>query len=115
VILAALGTYSVTAYAVARRTREYGIRLALGERPASIRRRAIWGALVPAITGLCAGCAASLASARFLDTFLYGVSARDPRAVAIGCAALLGMAAVAAASAAGKAARLDPLAALRAR
>lgn len=115
VILAALGTYSVTAYAVARRTREYGIRLALGERPASIRRRALWGALLPAITGLCAGCAASLASASLLDAFLYDVSARDPRAVAAGCSALLAMAALAAATAARKAAHLDPVTALRAR
>lgn len=114
VMLAALGAYSTTAYAVAQRTREYGIRLALGERPASIRRRALWMALAPTLAGIAVGTGASAASARFLEAFLFQVSARDPLTTALAAAVLLATGALAAASSARRAARVDPIVALRA-
>jgi putative ABC transport system permease protein len=71
IVLAALGAYSVTAYSVSRRTREYGIRLALGEQPISIWRRALSAGAGPAIAGVVLGAAISWSTARWLESFLY--------------------------------------------
>jgi predicted permease len=114
ILLAALGAYSVTAYAVARRTREYGIRLALGERPRAVCRRALRTAVSPAIAGLVLGTGASLAGARFLQGFLHEVDAADAGTLAIGGAILLAIATAAAAMSARRAAHVDPIVALRA-
>ena len=113
VVLAALGAYSVTAYSVARRTREYGIRLALGELPSSIRRRALRTAVSPAAAGVVAGALASLWAAGFLEAFVYEVSARDARVLSLAALSLLGIAALAATSSAERAARVDPARTLR--
>jgi putative ABC transport system permease protein len=109
VLLAALGVYSVTAYAVARRTREYGIRLALGERPASIGVRALRTALLPAIVGLLSGVAIALSSAQWIDSFLYGVKGADPMTLSASAAALMLLAVAAGASSARRAATIDPV------
>jgi ABC-type antimicrobial peptide transport system permease subunit len=109
IALAALGAYSVTAYAVARRTREYGIRLALGERPFSIWRRAIGAGLRPAIAGVLLGAGLSWFTARWLESFLYQVSARDLGTLGAAAGALIVLALASAASSARRAARVDPV------
>jgi ABC-type antimicrobial peptide transport system permease subunit len=101
--------YSVTAYAVARRSREYGIRLALGERPSSIGRRALRTALLPAIIGLLGGVAIAVSFATWIDSFLYGVKGADPATLAGSAAALLLLALAAGASSARRAATIDPV------
>ena len=111
--LAALGAYSVTAHAVSQRGREYGIRLALGERPASIARRALGTAVSPAVTGIVLGGAAAAAAGRWMQAFLFGVSARDAATFAAAAALLLVLALLAAGRSALAASRTDPVNALR--
>jgi predicted permease len=110
--LAALGAYSVTAYTVARRRREYGIRLALGERPWSIWRRAVFSTVAPACAGCAAGAALSLAAARWIEAFLYGVSARDGVTFAVAAILLLTIAVAAGSRSARRASTLRPAEAL---
>jgi predicted permease len=112
VLLAALGVYSVTAYAVARRAREYGIRLALGERPASIGVRALRTALIPAVVGLLVGVAIAVFSAAWIESFLYNVRGADPATLSASAAALVALALAAGASSARRAATIDPVATL---
>jgi putative ABC transport system permease protein len=109
IALAALGAYSVTAYSVAQRTREYGIRLALGERPSSIWWRAAGAAAAPAAFGVIAGGMISLGGSRWLESFLYQVSARDPGVISGTGASLLALALLSAAWSATRAARVDPV------
>jgi hypothetical protein len=112
VALAALGAYSVTAYNVARRRREYGIRLALGERPASIWRRAMVATGAPACVGCLAGIAGSLALARWIESFLYRVSPSDAPTLALATAFVLLIAFAAGSSSARRASRVNPATAL---
>ena len=113
VVLAAMGLYSVIAYSVSRRTREIGIRMALGARPSDILRRVVAQGLSLVAVGLAAGLAASLALGRFVASSLLGVPARDP-SVLIGVSALLAAIALAASAfPARRAARVDPAIALR--
>ena len=111
--LAAIGVYAVVAYTVARRTREFGVRIALGATRASVVRLAVIEALRPVVVGTIAGTAAAVAAARLIETLLFEVSAIDPLALG---GALLALGLVAAAAAwipARRASRLDPMAALR--
>ena len=113
-LVAALGVYGVLAYAVQRRTTEIGIRMALGADRRSIRSMVVRQGMSVAIVGVFAGLAASLALARLLAGFLFGVAPRDP-AVFVGVPAILtSVAAVAAWIPARRATRIDPSAALRA-
>ena len=75
--LAAIGIYGVVSYSVSQRTSEFGIRMALGARPADILRRAIGDSLPMIVAGLAAGVAGSLAISKVLAGFLYGVRATD--------------------------------------
>jgi predicted permease len=111
--LAALGAYTATAYAVARRRREYGIRLALGERPGSILRRALWMAGAPALHGVVLGVVLALVSARWLAVFLYEINPRDAATLGLAAAALLAICLTAASRSARAAARTDPVTTLR--
>lgn len=111
-ILAALGAYSVTAFSVARRSREYGIRLALGERPASVGRRALTTAVLPATLGVMTGIGITLAGARWVQTFLYGVSASDLATIVGTTLVLMAIAVTAAWPSARRAATIDPVLAL---
>ena len=106
--LAALGAYSVTAYAVTLRTREYGIRLALGEQPRSIGGRALAAALVPSALGICGGTLIAFAGAQWIDSFLYQVKALDWMTMTASATSLLLFALLAGASSARRAATLDP-------
>jgi putative ABC transport system permease protein len=113
-LLAAVGTFGVISYNVARRSREIGLRMALGAQPGAVLRMIVRGSLLLAGVGLAAGVLASLALSRVIAGLLYGVPAADP--VTFAAVALI-MAATATAAAwlpAHRAARLDPASALRA-
>ena len=112
-LLSTVGLYGVVAYAVSLRTREVGIRMALGAE----RRQVLWmmfrqgGRL--ALAGLVLGAIASAAVGRLIDALLYGVSGFDPVAYAAAASALLGVAALANLVPALGASRVDPMRALR--
>jgi putative ABC transport system permease protein len=113
-VLAAVGIYGVMAFVVGQRTREIGIRIALGARSGAVVRMVMRQALALAAAGLIAGAAAALLMTRLLAGLLFEVRANDPITYsAIGC--LLGVTAVLAAwRPARRAATLDPISALRA-
>lgn len=111
--LAAIGVYAVVAYSVTRRTREFGVRVALGATRSSVTRLALVEALTPVAIGAVLGMVIAIASARFIQTLLFEVSALDPLALGSAVVALLAIATVAAWIPARRASRLDPLSALR--
>jgi putative ABC transport system permease protein len=111
--LAAAGLYSLMAYLVSQRTREIGIRMALGARPGDVLRLMVGKGLLLAGAGVVIGMAASLAMARVMGTLLYGVEPRDPAVFAVAPAVLLAVAALASFVPARRASRVDPVIALR--
>jgi putative ABC transport system permease protein len=112
-LLSSVGLFSTMAYAVSRQTREMGIRFALGATPGSVQRQVLRSALRTAAAGIALGAALSLAAGRLLADQLYGVTAHDP-AVFLTAALVLGATGlVASYLPARRAARLDPIAALR--
>ena len=111
--LAAIGLYGVIAYSVARRTREIGIRMALGAARSSVLGLILRQGLTVAIAGLVVGCALAFAAATALAGILYGVSATDPIAWGGAAMMLLGVASLANAVPAIRAARVQPTVALR--
>jgi putative ABC transport system permease protein len=111
--LSALGVYSVIAYSVGQRTREIGIRMALGAQPDSVHKLILRQGLRPVLAGLAAGLLVSLATMRALASLLYGVTATDPPTFLAVSAVLLAISALAGAIPARRAARVDPMAALR--
>jgi predicted permease len=113
-LLAGLGIYGVLAQAVAERRPEIGIRMALGATARGIVWAVIGRALLLAAAGTLAGALLSLASARLLESLLFGVNASDPWTFAGMAAMLLGVAGLAAAVPALRAARTSTVAALRA-
>jgi predicted permease len=110
---ACVGLYGVTAYNVARRTREIGICMALGAQRRSIRWMVLRDVLVLAAVGLVIGVSAGLMTARFLESFLLNVAPHDPTAFLSAAAILLASALIAAYLPAHRASRIDPMAALR--
>jgi predicted permease len=112
-IIASVGVYGVVGYVVARRTREVGIRMALGESAGSVVRRMIRENLVPVVLGAAVGVAGSVAGARALAGFLYGVSPADPLAYLVSIGILLAACLTAAAIPARRASRVSPMTALR--
>ncbi len=112
-LLAVTGVYGVINYAVMRRTREFGVKLALGAKPATIASEVMRRGLLLAAAGLLPGFALSYAAARYLSSLLYKVTPEDFRSYA--GAALLLLAAIISASLipALRASRTDPLSALR--
>ncbi len=112
-LLSAVGLYGLIAYGVTRRTREFGIRLALGaSRPDVLRLVLRDGARLAAV-GLVLGLVGALAAARLLEGMLYRVSARDPLVFAAVVAALAAVAFAATFLPARRATRVDPMQALR--
>ena len=112
-LLAALGLYGVVAYAVARRTPEIGMRIALGAVPADVIRMVLLDAGRTAGAGIAIGLLGSWLLSRYVQSQLFAVEASDP-AVFAGAAAMLAVVAMAAAFVLGRrAARIDPLAALK--
>lgn len=113
-LLASLGVYGVVSYAVAQRTREIGIRLALGARPAQIHRLVLAQSLVPIAIGLIAGLLiAMLALNRVLGALLFGIQATDPMTLAAVIALILTVAVIATHLPARRATQVDPLRSLR--
>jgi ABC-type antimicrobial peptide transport system permease subunit len=112
-LLAALGIYGVISHAVVERTKEFGIRVALGARTAQIRRVVLRQGIQPVGVGLAAGILGALAAGRFLSSMLFGVSITDPFTIAVVLVMLAGVATLAILVPAERAARLDPLVALR--
>lgn len=113
VALAAVGVYGVTAYATARRTREIGVRMALGATRADIARLVLRGGLGQLAAAFAGGSLLALAAGPLLALFVPNVRALDPAAFALAVGTLLLAAAVALAAPARRAARIDPLVALR--
>ena len=111
--LAAVGVYSVISYSVGRRTREIGIRMALGAQPGSVHQLILRQGLRPVLAGLAAGLLASLVAMRALASLLYGVTATDPPTFLAVAGVLLAVSALACAIPARRAALVDPMAALR--
>ena len=112
-LVAALGIYGVVSYSVARRTKEMGIRMALGAESHRIAGMVTRQGMLPVAVGLGAGLAASLAAGRLLDSLLYEVSASDPRIIGGAAMALALVGFIACRAPAARATRVDPLRALR--
>jgi putative ABC transport system permease protein len=111
--LAAIGIYGVMAYAVEQRTREIGVRLALGAEPGAVRRMVVLQGVRLALAGVVIGTGAAFGLSRYMSSMLFGVQARDPL-VFVGVPALLAVVAVVAVWVpAGRASKVDPLRALR--
>ena len=108
-----MGLYGVMAYAVTQRTREVGIRLALGAGRGDVVRMIVGESLVPVLCGIAAGLAAALALTRLIASLLFGVAPRDPVSLVLATAAMLAVALGAAAIPARRASRVEPLTALR--
>ena len=111
--LAALGVYGVLSMLVASRTREIGVRLALGASPFRIAGGVVRESLSNTAPGLVAGVGLAIAAGRLLEGFLVGVTSGDPVTLALVSATMLGAAVLAALIPAVRAARVDPVAALR--
>jgi putative ABC transport system permease protein len=113
-ILAAVGIYGVMSYAVTQRTREIGIRIALGARPSEVRSLVLRRAVVLTLAGLVLGLTGAIAATRVLSTLLFEVKPTDPETYVL-VAAVLGLVSlVASYIPAVRATRVDPLTALRA-
>jgi len=110
--LACIGLYGVLSYSVARRTREIGVRMALGARAGDVVRL-VMGELRAVLLGVLVGVGLALAVTRFLDSLLYGLSARDPLTYAVAVGVLLTVAAIAAYVPGRRASSVDPIVALR--
>jgi putative ABC transport system permease protein len=113
-LLAAVGIYSVLSYIVRGRSREIGIRTALGAQNADVLRLVIVEGMSPVLVGIAAGTVAALASAKVLNTLVFGVSASDPLTLAVVGTTLAVVALMASVVPAYRALRLDPVKALRA-
>jgi ABC-type antimicrobial peptide transport system permease subunit len=112
-LLAAIGLYGVLAYTVAQRTREIGVRMALGANAGRVRAMVLKQVGIMTAIGGVLGIAAAIALARLAGSLLFGLQGNDPVAMAA-AAALLGVVALAAGGIpAMKAARVDPMQALR--
>jgi putative ABC transport system permease protein len=113
VVLAAVGIYGVTAYAVAQRSREIGIRMALGAVRGRVIGMVAWNALRLAIAGALCGLLAAIGLGRLVQSLLFEVSPTDPWAFAAAPLLLLLIALAAACIPARRASRVDPVATLR--
>lgn len=112
-VLAALGLYGVVAYSVSQRTAELGVRLALGAHPADILKLVVSRAAGLAMLGLAIGIAANLALSKLVTRFLFGVSATDPITIGGATFIILLVALAASLIPALRAAKVDPVTALR--
>jgi putative ABC transport system permease protein len=113
-VLGAVGLYGVLAYVVTLRTRELGIRIALGASPGSVAAAMTRYGLVLTVTGIAAGLGLFALVVRFLRTLLFGVAAGDPLTLGSAALILLAVATIASWVPARRAARVDPAEALRA-
>ena len=112
-LLAAVGLYGVLAYFVSQRTREIGIRLALGARRIEVLRLVISQGLKLVAIGAAIGLAGAFATSRIVQSFLYGLSSTDPATFIGGTLLLTAVTVLACYLPARRAARVDPIEALR--
>ena len=112
-LLASIGVYGVLAYYVSQRTREIGVRAALGATRRQLSSLVVRQSMLPIAAGVVVGIAGSFASARLLQEFLYQVQPGDPQVIAIIVALLIGVGLLASWLPARRAASIDPMIALR--
>jgi putative ABC transport system permease protein len=112
-LLAGLGLYGVMAYAVARRTREIGIRMALGAQAGNVLWLVLRETLLLVLIGVAIGLPGALAAARLAKGFLFGLTTNDPLTIAMATFVMMAIAAIAGYLPARRAAQVDPLIALR--
>jgi putative ABC transport system permease protein len=112
-LIAAIGIYGVMAYSVNQRTREIGLRMALGAQPARVLRLVVGEGMAVGVVGIGAGLVAGVAFGRAVESLVYDVPVRDPVTFAV-VALVLAIVALASCSIpARRAARVDPMVALR--
>jgi putative ABC transport system permease protein len=112
--LASIGIYSVLSYIVRGRSREIGIRTALGARTGDVLRMVALEGMTPTLVGIAAGAIAALASAKLLEKLVFGVSASDPLTLTAVAGMLAFVALIASLVPAYRASQLDPIEVLRA-
>ena len=112
-LLAALGLYGVLAYTVTQRTREFGLRMALGANPTNVRRLVLRQVGLMTSIGGAIGLASAVALGRTAESLLFQMSARDPIVFAVATVLLTAVALCAGVIPAERAARVDPMTALR--
>ena len=112
-LLAAFGLYGVMAYAVVRRTKEIGIRMALGAQPNSLRWMVMRETLRLVLVGVLIGVPAALAATRLISSLLYGLTPNDPITLSVAILVMLVSAIVASFLPARTASQVDPLVALK--
>jgi ABC-type antimicrobial peptide transport system permease subunit len=112
-LLSSIGLFGLMAYDVARRTGEFGVRMALGATPLHIIRPILKGAIMLAGIGLAAGLPLTLALTRVIRSNLYGVTPFDPETIGTAVALLLAVVLVAAWIPVRRATKVDPMVALR--
>jgi putative ABC transport system permease protein len=112
-LIAAIGVYGVLAYSVNQRTREIGLRMALGAQQSNVLRLIVGEGMMVGLAGICAGLIGAYGLSRALATLLFGVEARDPLTFAIVAAALIAIALAACLVPAWRGSRIDPIVALR--
>jgi len=112
-LLAAVGIYGVSSYLATQRTREIGIRLALGARHGDIAALIYRAILLPSMLGVAIGIGSALWLTRLLKSMLVGVGAGDPATLLLAALALLGVSVLAATGPALRSARVDPMVSLR--
>jgi len=112
-IMALVGIYGVTSYGVTQRTRELGVRIAIGASTGDVLRSVLHHTLVVIVLGIAAGLIASAAVTRLLRSFLFGVAPLDPAVFAGVSAFLFVIAVVASYTPARRATRINPVVALR--
>jgi ABC-type antimicrobial peptide transport system permease subunit len=113
VTVACVGIYGLLAFQVARRTQEIAIRLALGAEREDVLRLVLGEGAVLAITGTLIGCVAALGLTRYVQSFLFGVRPADPLTLTAVAALLVGVALIACYIPARRAAKVNPMVALR--
>ena len=112
-VLACIGIYGIMSCAVARRTNEIGIRMALGARQEDILRKVLREALVLVLVGIAIGIPIALGALRLISSMLFGLKPTDPLTLAGAIVFMLAVAAIAGYLPARRASRVDPMVALR--